>query len=1067
MKKILCSLLLAIFSVCWAYAQTTVSGVVKDPTGETLPGASVFIKGTTKGTLTDANGKFTLKVTNPGTDIIKVSFIGMGEKEVALKGKTTGIVIHLTSNTKQLDEMVVVGYGTMKRKDVTGAVASLNPEVIKDLPVSSPMEALTGRLAGVNVQTTEGSPDATINIRVRGGGSITQTNAPLYIVDGFKVPTIANIAPRDIESIDVLKDASSTAIYGSEGANGVIIITTKGGKKGKITVNFNSFYGSKKAYNLPRALDPYEYVYYQRELDQGSGFTSMYGPWSDVSIYKSNKGQDWVRKIFNNPTAQQNYNLSVTGGSEALNFNLSLTHDDQGFIMDNSHFTRDNVNFKINAKISNSIQLDFTNRLAYTNISGPSVSGGLLKDCVLFPSVNSLTQLSLELVNGQDDVSLESIGSLNNPIANINNYYKKQYQLENTYNTGLTWKIVKGLSYRGQVSYTFKRNNTDEIWTKNTGKSNENGGFPLAQRNDIKGDRYNYQNVLTFNHQFNKANRMDLVVGQEANHTQDNQMIAQSKFYPANMTSDQILAMWNYGTAQPTYTTVYEPERTFSFFGRLNYNLMDRYSLTLTVRRDGKNVFSPECRWGNFPGAAVAWRISEEPFMKQNEFVSSIISNMKMRVGYGEVGNARVPSYWRQDWSFESSLSKLAYFGESNTASAMKTKTTMYNDKLKWESNVNRNLGFDFGLFKDRINGSVDIYRSTMKNLILQMPLPASSGYSNQYQNAGQTSNRGVEISLNGYLINTKDFRLDANFNIAFNKNMIDKYVVERQTVSSGSPYYTSGNDYVVEEGKPLGQMLGYVVDGVYTFDDFFWSSSAKKWVLYSGKVSDQSLLATSGNYFGPGHLKLKDINGDGVITEVGDKVVVGNAQPKHVGGFGLNARWKGLDCSTLFNWSYGNDIYNVNKIIFNTYSGSKKYNNVMPAFALGNRFTTIDPESGNNIMFGTYADPDKLKELNQNSSIWNPNINSTVPISWAVEDGSFLRMSSLTLGYTLPEHLSRKLFISNFRIYTTVYNVFCLTKYSGQDPEVSTGSGNLTMGRDYSAYPKARNFVMGVNLTF
>jgi hypothetical protein len=327
-------------------------------------------------------------------------------------------------------------------------------------------------------------------------------------------------------------------------------------------------------------------------------------------------------------------------------------------------------------------------------------------------------------------------------------------------------------------------------------------------------------------------------------------------------------------------------------------------------------------------------------------------------------------------------------------------------------------------------------------------------------------------------LVDTKDFHLEANFNIAFNKNMIDKYVVSKQTVSSGGPYYTSGNDYLVQEGQPLGQMIGYVVDGVYTFDDFYWDNTAKKWQLYGGKVSDQSLLTTSGNYFGPGHIKLRDMDGDGIITEngtlvngvqtSGDKVVIGNAQPKHVGGFGLNARWKGFDLSTLLNWSYGNDIYNVNKIIFNTYSGSKKYNNITPLFALGKRFTTIDPVTGNNIMYGTYADPVKFRELNENSTMWNPVINSTVPISWAVEDGSFLRMSSLTLGYTLPEKLSRRFFISNLRIYGTIYNVFCLTNNSGQDPEVSTkSSNNLTPGMDYSAYPKARNFVMGLNLTF
>jgi len=357
------------------------------------------------------------------------------------------------------------------------------------------------------------------------------------------------------------------------------------------------------------------------------------------------------------------------------------------------------------------------------------------------------------------------------------------------------------------------------------------------------------------------------------------------------------------------------------------------------------------------------------------------------------------------------------------------------------------------------------------------MPLPGASGYSNQYQNAGQTSNHGVEFTLNGVLVDHKYFKLNANFNIAFNKNIVDKYVVPRQTVSSGAGYYTSGNDYVVEEGKPVGQMIGYVVDGAYTFDDFYWNNTEKKWNLYGGKVSDQSLLTTAGNAFGPGFIKLKDFDGDGVITESGavvngvqtsgDKVVIGNAQPKHVGGFNLTARWKGFDLSTLFNWVYGNDIYNVDKIMFNIYSGSKKYNNITTLFSLDKRFTTIDPETGQNIMYGTYANPDKLRELNKNKTMWNPNINSTVPLSWAVEDGSFLRLSSLTLGYTLPESLSKRFYITNLRIYGTIYNVFCLTKYTGQDPEVSTSSNALCPGLDYSAYPKSRSFTMGINLSF
>jgi TonB-dependent starch-binding outer membrane protein SusC len=1064
MKRYICSLLLTIMFVCYGYAQTTIKGVVKDEKGETLPGASVFVKGTSNGAVTDANGAFSLKISDPQKDILKITFVGMEELEFPLDGRTEGIVITLSANVKEMDEVVVIGYGAMKRKDLTGAVSSLSSDKIKDVPVASVDEALTGRLAGVLVQSSDGSPDAGINIRVRGGTSITQGNDPLYVVDGFIVRSISNISMRDVQSIDVLKDAASTAIYGAEGANGVVLITTKGAEKGKITVNFNSYYGSQRPYNLPRALSPYEYVYYQRELDQGTSFSNMYGLWSDVNIYKSQKGVDWVNKMFNHNVEQKNYNLSIAGGSDNVKTYLSLSRNDQDYIMNTSHRLNDNFNFKVDWDVNKALKVSMQAKLSNIVIDGPGVSGGnLLGNCVQYASAYSLSQLDAVALEGADDISLEAQGNIYNPIASIEHDYKKQTTFETSYLSGITWKIFKWLTYDVKGSLTFNDNKNTEIYTKGTGTSANYGGYPVATKKDDNKKDWYISNTLSMNFDFKKKGRLSGLLGQDARNLTEKYVSISCKYYPMDMTADQILAMWNYGTPDPVYTYIYEPTRSASYFGRINYELNNKYLFSATTRLDGKNVFAPGNRWGFFPGFSAGWRINEESFFK-----IPAISLLKLRLSYGEVGNAKVESYWRQEWSFidastSSNASKLAYFDE-DPANAMQTASTMYNDKLKWESKISRNLGLDFGLFNDKITGTVEVYKETTKNLILKMSLPSSSGYSYQYQNIGQVSNHGVEITLNGNILRTHDFLLSANFNITFNRNNIDKYTAPYATASAVS-YSIGTNEFYIQEGKPLGQFYGFVSDGAYTFDDFYFNPSTKGWVAYDG-VPDFSQLISQ-NY-GPGHVKVKDLDGDKVITTTGDKTVIGCAQPKHYGGFGFNARWKSFDISTLFNWTYGNDIFNASKMMYNHYNGSKKYQNVTETMALGKRFTIIDPETGNNIFSGTYANPERLKELNKNSKLWSPVTNYNFPCSWAVEDGSFLRMSSLTVGYTLPQNMSRKLFITNFRVYATLYNVFCLTNYSGQDPEVSVKSSNpLTPGIDYSAYPRARNFVIGANLTF
>lgn len=1053
------------------YQQVSITGVVVDANGLALPGVSILVKGSTKGAMTDFDGKFTLNDVSDKA-ILVFSYVGMQTLEIPISGKKTLNVVMKEASTN-LDEIVVIGYGTTKRKDLTGSVASISMEDLKDIPATSALQAMSGRLAGVNVTVTEGSPDADIKVRVRGGSSITQDNSPLYIVDGFQVDNINDIPPGDIETIDVLKDASSTAIYGAQGANGVVLITTKSGKVGKVEVSLNAYTGLKNTYKLTDVLSPYEYVYYQKELDPGTSITGtsfygMYGLWDDIDIYKSKKGLDWQEQLYGNTGVQTHADVSVTGGDSSLNYKLNFTHDDEDFIMLNSAYKRDYLSFRLKKDLGSKLDLDFNTRLSNTKISGPSVSSGRkLRDGVKYAPVRSLTYLTEDALGGDEDVtSAEALSSLNDPIYNTTNEYKEQNRLNVTVNTGLTWKPVKGLTVSSKGSYAINRDNTDNIWLNNTGQASANGGLPVARRQDYKGSDWSIQNTVSYDGRFNNsAHRLNVLLGQEARSSQRNETLIESKFFPVDFTSADVLAMWNYGTPQPTYTTIGEPSRTSSFFGRINYTLQDKYILSLTTRADGKNVFAPKNRWGFFPGAAFAWRLSDEDFMKETK---NWLSNAKMRLSYGEVGNARVGSYWRQDYTFETGSNRLIYIGEAAQGS-LRTSSTLKNENLTWETTVSANLGLDLGFFNQRLTLSVDAYKIDTNDLILGVALPSNSGYSTQYQNIGSTSNKGIEFVLSGDIIDKKDFKVSANFNISFNKNIVKELDGNSELIAATNWAPTVGrDDFRAIVGQPVGLMYGYVSDGMYGFDDFTFDETLKKWILNDGVADASTVFTNSGNYFGPGHMKLKKLSGDGnVISPDEDRKVIGRAQPKHIGGFTISSSYKGFDISAMFNWSYGNDIYNANKIDNTTFSGSKRYNNLSSLMSLENRFTTIDPVTGYNIMFGNNANPELLQALNQDARIWSPISNSTIVTDWAIEDGSFLRLGTLTLGYTLPENIAKGGLIKKMRCYITGYNLKVWTNYSGQDPEVDTVRSPLTPGVDWSAYPKAKTFLFGVNVTF
>lgn len=742
----------------------TVEGIVTDSNGEPIIGATVIEKGNkTNGVVTDLDGKFSITVSEK-KKVLVITYIGMKPQEVVSQpGKL--LKVKMEDESQLLDEVVVVsvGYGNARKRDLTGAISSVGENTLKNIPVTSASSALTGRLAGVSVITSEGSPDASVSIRVRGGGSITQSNEPLFIVDGFEVSGIDDIPPTDIESIDVLKDASSTAIYGAKGANGVILVTTKSGRTGRTEVSFNASVGFSRMYNQTEVLSPYEYVYLQRELDSSdnAGFFDKFGRWEDINNYKARVGTNWQDMLFGNTGIKQNYNLNISGGSKDLIYSLSYTHDDESYIMSVSNFKRDNLNLKLTKKFGDKLRLDFNAKMTNRVVDGPSVSSGSkLRDAIKYPNIGTLTDLSDEDLAGDDEILIENISNLNDPMFNITNEYKKQTKFNNNYNVALIWNIIKGLEWRAEGTYGYSYDRTDNIWLANTGEANSKAGQPVARRQYWNGNNWALRTVLNYKFDIQKKHRFGIMAGWEAKHSQRDEMEINADYYPADYTVDNILAMWNNGTSEPTYTTIEEPSRSMSYFGRLNYIFNDRYYLTFTLRSDGTNVFAPGNKWGIFPAGSLAWRISDEKFM---DSVRNWFNNLKLRASYGKSGNARVGSYWRQTYSPVTNTKNLYYQNEIGQSS-LQPSTRLRNENLTWESKYSTNLGLDM-TFWNRLNVTFDFYNDVTKDLIMEIQLPSVSGYRTQYQNLGQTTNRGVELSLNANLINKKDFFLDFNFN--------------------------------------------------------------------------------------------------------------------------------------------------------------------------------------------------------------------------------------------------------------------------------------------------------------
>ncbi len=660
--------------------------------------------------------------------------------------------------------------------------------------------------------------------------------------------------------------------------------------------------------------------------------------------------------------------------------------------------------------------------------------------------------------------------------------YKTTRRFNQSYNAGLNWKPFKGITARSEFGYTWRYNDVDNVWGSDATQNSKYGynGSPQMRLERTDYRTWRNANTITYENKklFDGRDRINVMVGQEWSSTRSDKRASTSVDYPTEFSISDVLAYSSLGTALSNESDIYADENLLSFFGRVNYTLNDKYLATVTFRADGSSKFMEGNRWGYFPSLALAWRMSDESWLKDVKW----LSNLKARLSFGTAGNNRIPSGSTSlTYSASSSSSRGPGFGEER-ASMIEHSTYLDNPDLKWETTITRNFGIDYGFFNGRINGSVDLYWNTTKDLLMLATIPSGTGYTAQYQNFGKTSNKGVEFTINGVLAETKNFSLNATANLSWNKNKIDELEggdTWQNSSFAGSTISVENGDFYLAEGRSLGDVYGYKVIGYYSVYDAETNPTGQlilngtTWELRDGVVNN-SYSMTGGNLYPGGLMYECDEDGTPVLQKLGNTV------PKVTGGFGLNGNWKGFDFNVYFSYSLGNQIVNGTKLANSFYHGSAKNYNIVDDFTLANRYTWIDPETGLNLgrpsnsVISYYGSSEavmaRLNEINANATIYNPAAVSAMYVnSYAVEDADFLRLQTLTIGYTLPKNWTKKFWVNSLRVYLTAYNLFCITGYDGYDPEVDTSSKNnpMTPGIDYASYPKSRSFTVGINLNF
>ena len=1037
-----------------------ISGRVVDTSGEPLIAVTVYEDGNTaNGTMTDVDGNYRLNVSSAKA-VVVFSCLGFAEvKETVGLRKTINVTLNEEKLSIDAAEVVSVGYGTVAKRDLTGSVSKVDMGELMKTPIVNFDQALTGKVAGVVVTTSDGALGAEANITIRGNNSLTQSSAPLYIIDGF--PTESSMATAlnsaDIESIDILKDASATAIYGARGANGVIVITTKQGMEGKPKVNFSANWTVSHISNKAELMNGYEFVEFQTELFNLNGNTNPYFKPSDEDLANNitaytlkdyedaSRWTDWQDNIYRT-SLSQTYNISLSGGSkEAGNrYNASFSAVDQDGIIVKSNFQRYQGKINFQQKLGKKVTVDLlanysraiTNGVTPTNAQqSSSATGWLIYSVWGYRPVKPKAKWGEEEMSGEiTDADVASSDDYRfNPAKTVRNEYRKTIVDYLNANAGITWEIIEDLKLKVTGAYTLNKRRREEFngsqtYTGYEGSPSGKGINGAIYWNDKK--TWLNENTLTYTKRFNRKHNFQFLAG----FTMQGETFDYKGTVATQMSSESLgLNGLHTGKYQTVVPWQYDWTMMSGLF-RVNYNYKYKYYVTASFRADGSSKFPKDNRWGYFPSAGLSWNINREDWLKDKQW----LSNAKLRASWGLTGNNRTTTpydYYYQISTLPGNADSYDYVYNGQIVPGY-APVNMANPDLRWETTEQWNVGLDFSVFDSRIKLTADWYLKNTRDLLLQATIPATSGYTSAMLNVGSMQNQGFEFTLNLVPVQKKNFTWNLDFNIAMNRNKVtaltnNQYSLMRAV--SWDQKFNSQYPYITQVGKPSGMMYGFIYEGTYKEEEFHSGVSLKNGIPHMESVGRDKVR--------PGDPKYRDINKDGVIND-NDRTVIGCGQPLHTGGIGNTFNFYGFDVNFFFSWSYGNDVINANRLYFE--NGSVTNTNQLKSYK--DRWTPDNnrsdiPRVGANGMF--------------------------VYSSRVVEDASFLRLRNITIGYTLPRKTLRKMHFDTMRVYVSGENLWTITGYSGPDPEVSTRNSVLTPGFDWSAYPRAMGVTAGVSFTF